>query len=455
MRFVLAFILTTAALGANARQPNVVVILADDLGWSDLGCYGNKYVDTPNLDRLAQQGMRFTDAYAPAPICSASRAALLTGQSPARLHIEFVTKPDGSKVPPGTILRQPDYPRDLPLEALTIAESLPTSYVSGFFGKWHLTQECDTYLGWGKTMGPLQQGFTDGTEHRGSHPYGYTKEEKKSVTIYRKGEYPVDSLAMKAISFLQSNKQKPFLLYYSMYYVHDPVQTRCQWLKDKYSERLGPGTKEDYIQYAAFLETMDAQAGQLLKALDDLELSKNTVVFFLSDNGGHPRYTRTPLHGSKWNLYEGGIRVPMIVRWPGVVKGGTISSDPVIGTDLFPAIMNLTAEPQESIRHTDGMSLLPILREPGKKFNRDRVITWHFPYYHPEFVNTKPQSAIREGNYKLIYFYEDERTELYDLAKDRNERHDLSRQLPKVNSRMKENLLSSLKASRARFPVKL
>jgi arylsulfatase A len=187
---VLATLMVLARdIGAQttSARPNVVVILADGLGWADLGCYGNKDIDTPNLDRLAAQGMRFTDAYAPAPICSPSRAALLTGKSPARLQFEFVTKPDNSAVPPNTLLAQPEYPRDLPLRESTLAELvMPRGYRTGFFGKWHLTQENDAYLGWGIRFGPLQQGFSEGLEHRGSHPMGIRRWKKHPSVVIRK-----------------------------------------------------------------------------------------------------------------------------------------------------------------------------------------------------------------------------------------------------------------------------
>src|SRR3546814_714157 len=298
----------------DGDRPNILIILADDLGWGDLGCYGNAQVVTPHLDRLAREGMRFTQAYAPAPICSPSRAAILTGRSPARLNFEFVTKPDGSPVPAGTRLQQPSFPRDLPLEEITLSEIIDSTYRTGYFGKWHLTQENDHYLGWGEKLGPLQQGFEIGSENRGSHPYSYTAQEKKTFGEWKQGEYPPDALTQEAIGFLNSEKDQPFLLYYSMYYVHSPVRTRCRWLFEKYKSLLGAGATEKQIHYAAFLETMDAYIGQLLQALESTGQSENTLVIFLSDNGGHPGFWgNAPLRGSKWNLYEGGFRLPILV----------------------------------------------------------------------------------------------------------------------------------------------
>lgn len=442
------------SLPAGLRgQPNVVFILADDLGWSDPGCFGNPITETPHLDRLAAEGMQFTNAYAPAPICSPSRAAILTGRSPARLHFEFVTKEDGSKPPAGTLLEQPAFPRDLPLDEVTLAEATGSSYATGFFGKWHLTQENDRYLGWGEKFGPLQQGFDAGSETRGSHPYDYSEAEKQRFGNYREGEYPRDDLTEAAIRFLESNKNRPFLLYYSMYYVHTPVQTRCRWLYDKYEALLGPGSSEKRIHYAAFTETLDAYLGRLMNVLDELGLAENTVVIFMSDNGGHPSYTdNAPLNGSKWNLYEGGVRVPMIVRWPEVVRPGSVCDIPVTGMDIFPTVCALAGVKPDPSAALDGVDIVPLLKDPSGAGWQRRMLSWHFPYYHPAFVDTKPQSSIRVGHYKLIYFYEDERMELYDLSKDPGETRDLSTTMPDEAVQMKRMLFNELKKVKARIP---
>ncbi|TCS85860.1 putative sulfatase [Anseongella ginsenosidimutans] len=439
---------------APPSRPNIVFILADDLGWSDIGCYGNPSISTPNLNKLAREGMLFSDAYAPAPICSPSRAAFLTGKSPARLHFEFVSKPDGSKAPAGTRLQQPAYPRDLPLEEITLAEAIDSTYATGFFGKWHLTQENDRYLGWGDTFGPLQQGFDKGSEGLGSHPYAYSKEEKKTFGNFQRGEYPEDALTGEAVAFLKSVKGRPFLLYYSMYYVHTPVQTRCRWLYDKYKKLQGAAATEKSIHYAAFVETMDGYVGQLLEALEETGQAENTVVIFTSDNGGHPSFTaRGKLKGSKWNLYEGGVRVPMIVRWPGVVKPGSICRIPVTGVDVFPTICSITGAKTDPPRARDGADITPLLRDPSGAGWKREMLYWHFPYYHPDFVNTKPQSSIREGRYKLLYFYEEGRTELYDLSRDPGEGRDLSLAMPGKAARMKDSLFDELQKVKARFPL--
>src|SRR5690606_14275593 len=439
----------------KAQHPNILVILADDLGWADLGCYGNRTVSTPHLDRLAGEGMLFTDAYAPAPICSPSRAAFLTGKSPARLQFEFVSKPSGSKAPNGTVLVQPPFPRDLPLKEVSLAEMLPPVYTSGFFGKWHLTQENDRYLGWGDRFGPLQQGFDQGSESRGSHPYGFGKAEQNTFGTYSEGEYPADRLTEEAIAFLRSTGNRPFLLYYSMYYVHTPVRTRCKWLYEKYRRLFGPGASGKQIHYASFIATMDAYVGQLLQALEETGQRENTVVIFLSDNGGHPGYADNgPLRGSYWSLYEGGVRVSMIDRWPKGIQPGSVCSIPVIGMDLFPTLVKLSgAVPARPLKQ-DGVDLNPLFRNPAGTGWERNTLFWHFPYYHPDFVNTKPQSAIRLGNHKLIYFYEEERSELYDLATDPGETQDLALRMAGKVRRMEKNLLEELRRVNARFPVK-
>lgn len=464
-----AFSIGETAVRRETR-PNIIVILADDLGWSDLGCYGNTIIATPHLDRLAREGMRFTNAYAAAPICSPSRAALLTGRSPARLRFEFVTKPDGSRPPEGTLLQQPAFPRDLPLEETTLAEAIDRTYITGYFGKWHLTQENDRYLGWGEKFGPLQQGFDTGSETRGSHPYTYSSEEKKTFGNFEPGTYPQDALTEAAIDFLKSAGDRPFLLYYSMYYVHTPVRTRCKWLYDKYSallkdpgaapvsgqaaiDRLTDKEVENRIHYAAFTETMDAYVGRLLTALKASGLEDNTVVIFTSDNGGHPSFTTSAsLKGSKWNLYEGGIRVPMIVRWPEVVPAGSTCDVPVNGTDLFPTVCALAGSNRALSPRLDGVSLLPLFKDPsGRKWPR-RNLYWHFPFYHPDFVDTRPQSALREGRYKLIWFYETQRAALYDLREDPGEANDLSRSMPGRTRRMTRELFNELQSVNARLP---
>lgn len=454
-----ATLLALLPAGAVAAPPNIVFILADDLGMSDLGVYGQKLAETPHLDRLAQQGMRFTQAYAPAPICSASRAALLTGRTPARLHFEFVTKDPKAEHPAGTALQEPPFPVDLSLAEVTLAEVLgPAGYASGFFGKWHLTQANDRYLGHGETFGPRQQGFDTASETRGSHPYSYLPEGSKGVPPFgalAPGEFAPDALTDEAVDFLRSNRDRRFLLYLSHYYVHAPVHTRSEWLFKKYrakAARLDLPVSDGQIRYAAMIETMDHLVGRVLTALDELGLTENTLVVFTSDNGGHPHYVAgDPLRGGKWTLYEGGVRVPLLVRWPGRTAAGAVSETPVTGTDFFPTFCEAAGATPAGDRSRDGLSLVPLLAGRSRTLARD-TLTWHFPYYHPWVVGTKPVSAIRRGGLKLLYFYEDRRAELYDLRADPGEQRDQAAARPQEAAELLAQLQAELTAQGARLP---
>jgi iduronate 2-sulfatase len=426
-----------AAAGRKARpgrKPNIVFVLADDLSWSDPGCYGNPLHDTPNLDRLAAQGMRFTDGYSPAPICSASRAALLTGRSPARLNFEFVTKDRPGRQPGNHRMKTPPYTMNLPLEEVTFAERLKEAgYVTGFSGKWHLNQHHQRYLGWSPTHGPKAQGFDHAIETFGSHPYGYQPKNPGIDPAIKPGEFPRDSVTDNAIAFMRQNREQPFLLYLCHYYVHTPVKTLSQWLLDKYEARIPKDSKQrkNRVRYGAFVETLDHHVGQIMGAIDELGLAEETLFVFTADNGGHPEYAANgPLRGSKWNLYEGGIRVPFIVRWPGRTKAGEVTDEPVIGTDLFPTFLEVAGARRDEQREIDGVSLASFLRG-GEMPERTQPMVWHFPYYHPEkkfgeqlrkigvndfaVSQTFPQSAIRVGKYKLMRFYEARAEEFYNL----------------------------------------
>ncbi len=437
---------------ATPLKPNIVFIFVDDLSWSDVGAYGSRYCETPNLDRFAQEGLRFTDGYCPAPICSASRAAVLTGRSPARLHFEFVSKAKGSAPPAAKRLIQPSYIQDLPLSAITLAEVLrPTGLTTGCVGKWHLTQQNNRYLGYGKTHGPAQQGFDYTAEDRGAHPYTY---ENREFGDLKPGEYPGDATTENAIHFMKMNRERPFVLYFSNYFPHRPVHTRCKWLYDKYREKATADMSEKRIMYGAFVETMDHYLGQFFQAMDDLGLADKTFVVFLSDNGGNPEDTSNlPLRGCKWTLYEGGVRVPFMVRWPGVVEPASTSDLPVMGTDLFPTFCELAGVQPDPTVPLDGLSLVPLLKGEREDLGR-KSLYWHFPYYHPPegYEGTTPCSAIRKGSFKLVHFYEDHRNELYDLAEDLGEQKDLSRDLHEKTRELQDNLFAYLQSVNARLP---
>ena len=469
---VLSIAFSGIGFGTERSRPNIVLILADDLSWSDLGCYGHPWHDTPHLDRMAQQGMRFTQAYAAAPICSASRASIQTGRTTARLHFEFVTKnnPGHQKVEGDTLLQAPPFTLNLPLSEATIAERLAhAGYETAFFGKWHLNAHYQRYLGWSPTHGPLRQGYQIAIEDFGSHPYSWGKRQPEPIT--EDGGFPDDSMIARAVRFIRQPHPRPYFMMASQFYVHTPVKTSCQWLLGKYEQRVPKDAlnRERRVTYAAFVEELDHRIGRLLNAIDESEQAGNTLVLFTSDNGGHPEFTaNAPWRGSKWNLYEGGIRAPLIARWPNHVEPGTVSTAPVIGYDLLPTCLEAAREPH--VEGIDGLSFLPALQEQPTRQASERTLLWHFPYYHPErgykdaqnkigindfaVSKTTPQSALRRGRYKLLYFYETEGAELYDLVADPGEQHDLSGMTPDVAKELKNVLLQQLQAAKARFPTK-
>lgn len=467
-------------------KPNIILIYADDLGYSDPGCYGVKYgntfTETPNLDRLASEGMIFTNAYAAAPICSPSRAALLTGKSPARLGFEFVTKYEGDsfawedeswlKKYEDKQLICPPFTTTLPLDEETVAEKLKEhGYVTGMVGKWHVAPHHKKYLGWSLSHGPRQQGFDWAAETFGAHTYGYTNKDQNMV--YPIGKYPEDELTNKAIEYIGKEHQEPFFLFVSHYFVHTPIDDRLDWLINKYRQKslqVNEVFPESLIRYAAFVDRLDHYIGLILDAIDDSGSAENTLVIFTSDNGGHPSFAfNRPFRGSKWNLYEGGIRVPMLVRWPKVVDKGSVCDDPVIQLDLLPTFMEICGQQYSTGEDIDGLSILPLLQGDKIQELEERPLVWHFPYYHPEggayneageeigtedrkVSKTKPQSAIRKGSYKLIYFYESNEFELYDLKEDVQESNDLSQSHPGVAEELESELFNYLSKVNARFP---
>ncbi|MCA9112218.1 MAG: sulfatase [Planctomycetaceae bacterium] len=467
--FVLIAFLSSIGVCQGSDRPSVVFILVDDLGWSDLGCYGNKAHRTPHIDRLAAEGMRFTDAYSPAPICSASRASILTGKTVPRLRFEFVTKNEAGhqRLDTDVPLETPPFTLNLPLEERTVAERLSTlGYETAFLGKWHVSQHYQQrYLAWHPKFGPRAQGFSLADEDFGDHPYAWQGRPRPADLPH--GQFPQDTVIQRAAEFIRQDHAQPFFLMTSLYHVHTPVKNRCRWLVNEYEGRIpadSPNCKKR-LEYAAFVETMDHHVGTILDAIEASGRRENTLVVLLSDNGGHPEYcANAPLRGSKWNLYEGGIRVPMLARWPGHIEAASTCSTPVIGYDLLPTFVDLAGGQAEDV---DGLSLAELFTNPDANWSRSLI--WHFPYYHPESsfsiaieqigVNdfavsqTRPQSALRRGNHKLIKFAEDGRTELYNLSEDISEQHDLSRKLPARSHELNTELEQKLDAMQARRAI--
>ena len=445
---ILVFLVFEIASGAasKAQPPNILFILADDLGWSDLGCYGHKIHGTPNIDRLAGHGMRFTDGYAASPVCGPTRASILSGKYPSRTgytHNWLTPNPE----------EQPFWGEGIPrtrhafmrLDEFTLAETLKVSgYQTGFVGKWHLG-ETPYY--------PHRQGFdiNVGGSHWG-HPYdGYFSPYKMpNLENGPKGEYLTDRLTGEAINVMEdfSESRKPWLMFMSFYTVHGPIQGKSEKIAKYQRKYRRTPAESSHAKYAAMVESLDESVGRLTRWLDHKDLRKDTVIIFTSDNGGWAQATTNkPLRSFKGHLLEGGIRVPWIISWPGVTKSGSISRNPVISTDFYPTILDIIGLKLRPEQHRDGVSLTPVLRgDPD--FERGPIV-WHYPHIRI----SKPSSAIRMGNWKLIYYYQDERRELYNLENDIGESNDLASRLPEKAAAMKARLDAMLNDQGAKIPT--
>ena len=405
----LASLLATVVTLAAARPPNIVFILADDLGIRDLGCYGRRDHHTPRLDRLAAEGTRFASAYCAQPICSPSRAAILTGKAPARLHL--TTYLPGRPDSPAQRLLHPVIRQELPLAELTLAERLRAAgYVSACIGKWHLG---------GTGFEPRDQGFDVFHPGRANTP--------PSATEGGKGEYDLTAAAER---FIEANRTRPFFLYLAHNSPHIPYAAA--------TNRVARQSGAYEPVYAAVIETLDDAVGRLLDRIEALGLVNETLVVFTSDNGGlhvpegpHARITsNAPFRAGKGFLYEGGLRIPLIVRWPGHVPAGRVVDAPVINTDWVPTLLASAGLPQP--RDLDGVNLLPLLTRRGAP--PSRRFYWHFPHYTNQ--GSRPGGAVRDGRWKLVERYDDGVIELFDLAHDPGEAHDLSRAQPRVTRRL-------------------
>ena len=432
-----------AGADAESRRPNFVFFLIDDLGWVDTGCYGSRFYETPSIDRLAGDGMRFTNAYAACCVCSPTRASILTGKYPARLHLtDYIP---GQKKP-WAMLRVPDWTPHLALEEMTIAEALKAAgYVSASIGKWHLGNE--PYY-------PERQGFdlNFGGCSAGNPPsyfYPYAKGTRTSLNIAtgKEGEYLTDRLTHEAEQFLENNRDRPFFLYFPHYAVHTPLEAKKEKI-EKYKAKAKPDAGQKNPTYAAMIESVDESVGRILKKLDELGIAGQTVVFFMSDNGGVARITsNAPLRAGKGTLYEGGIREPLIVRWPGVVEPGSVCETAVISVDFYPTILAMAGLEPAAGQTVDGVSLVPLLRQIGG-VQRDAVY-WHYPHYH----ETKPCGAIRQGDYKLIEYYEDGRLELYNLRADIGEQNNLAESTPEKAAELRGRLEEWRQSVGAQMPT--
>ena len=491
----IAFLLPSV-VPANDRSPNIVFFLVDDLGWRDLGCYGSNFYETPNIDRFAEQSVRFSQAYATCHVCSPTRASIMTGKYPARLHLTDWLS--GRRDFPFQKLKNAEIHQHLPLEEITIAETLKKhGYRTAHIGKWHLGED---------PFGPLQQGFDIQIPrwNKGWPKAGYHAPFKFDALDSQPGQYLTDRLTEEAVKFIEVSKDQPFFLYLSHFAVHDPIQGRAD-LVAKYEEKQknvpppkgaafvlegNPDTTDplskkdlaarmespqwsgyqvlpdrtvkikqhqDNVQFAAMVESVDESLGRVLAKLKALDLDDNTIVILFSDNGGMSganfgrpdRIVRgdqldrafstsnLPLRGAKGWLYEGGVREPLIIHWPGQGQQNKVCDVPVISTDFYPTILEMLGLPQQPEQHADGVSIVPLVKG-AKKLGRE-AIYWHFPHYSNHGMQS-PGGAIRAGDYKLLEYFENGTVQLFNLRIDIGEQNNLSKTEPEKAAELRSML---------------
>jgi arylsulfatase A-like enzyme len=469
---ILVFLsLAQPVLSGDAVKPNVIFVLADDLGWGELGCYGNGFNETPHLDRLAKGGMRFTQAYAAAPVCSPYRAALLTGQYPARVGITDYLRPNSANA--------------LSTDHLTLPEMFRRGgYRTGMIGKWHLTGYA--HHGAEHEVKPVDQGFgweiareVKGVGNGANFwPYVFRDQGVRWINIpeNRLGEeeFLVDRMNREAVDFIERNKDGPFFLYLSHYAPHTILNGKPE-LVEKYRSKHAPGksTREkcylckdrgrpgDSLHHwagdhnphlAAMLESIDDGIGMVRNKLDELGLADNTIVIFTSDNGGETNVTsNAPLRGGKSELYEGGIRVPMVVHWPGQTPASSVCSEAVSNVDFYPTLLEAAGIEADEAQPLDGVSILPTWRDSQGRVDRS-ALYWHYPLDRAHFLGGRSSGAIRQGGWKLIEFFDTGESELYALNDDPAEEHNIASDHPQMTAMLKASLLAWRQSVDARTP---
>ena len=435
-----------------AGKPNIVLILADDLGWTDLGCYGSTYYETPHIDRLAKEGMRFTSGYTAGPNCTPTRAALMSGQYGARTGVFTVGSIDRFDwrsrplAPPQNVV-------NLPKALAILPQPLKDAgYATAMFGKWHLGQNDEFH--------PGKRGFDEAIVTGGKH-FNFVTDPPVE---YPKGQYLADFLTDKSVDFIKRNRDKPFFLYLPHFGVHAPRQAKPE-IVERFKKKPAAGGHHDPV-YAAMIYSVDESVGRILATLDELKLADNTLVIFSSDNGGVGGYVRegvregkdttdnAPLRGGKGMLYEGGVRVPFVFRFPGKIKPGGASDAPIISVDLLPTFVEL-ARAEAPDQPLDGVSLVAHLQ--GKPLERDAVY-WHFPSYlgagGVDKWRTKPVGAIRRGDHKLLEWYEDGKLELYNLKADIGQKDNLAETHPELAKQLQGKLAAWRESVGAKMPGK-
>jgi len=438
---ILLFLCIPAMVLSAAQKPNFVFLLVDDLGWGDFGCYGAEFHETPNIDKLASQGMMFNNGYAACTVCSPSRAAILSGCYPARLHL---TDWIAGHRHPYAKLSVPDWKTKLDHERVLLPEALKEAgYATAFLGKWHLMpigkedfdQHYPTSHGFDVNIGGREWGHPKGPGRYFS-PFGMP-----NLDDGKPGDFLTDKLTDAAVDFLDTmNKDKPFLMYFAYYTLHAPVMASPELVK-KYTEKAKTfeNKKNEYInpKRAGMVESLDQSVGRIMQKLEQMSVADNTVVILTGDNGGDYDQTTAGLKGYKGFSHEGGTREPFVVKWPGKTKAGSTCEEMVIGTDFYPTMLEMAGLPQKPDQHKDGISIVPLLTGKSKNLDRD-MLYWHYPHYH----RTKPYGAIRHGNWKLIEFFENGTLELYDLKNDPNETKNLATNQPEKAQKLLKELVA-------------
>jgi len=429
------------ALCAAAKPPNIVFLLVDDLGFGDFGCYGAEFHETPNIDQLANEGMRFTNAYAACTVCSPSRAAILSGRYPARLRLtDWITGHSYANAK----LAVPDWTMKIAHERVLLPEALKEGgYVTAFFGKWHLmpdgAEDFDKHY-------PTEHGFDSNV---GGREWGQPRGKGKYFWPFdmpglgdgEEGDYLTDKLTDTALEFLDATeREQPFLLYLSYYTLHGPIMCPPA-LRAKYAEKAKnfSNEKNEYVNpgRAGMVESLDTSVGRIVAKLEELGISGNTLVVLTGDNGGNFDETTAGLKGYKGFSHEGGTREPFIVKWPGKVAENTTCDVVTIGTDLYPTFLDAAGLPLRPDEHLDGLSIVPLLEGAVTELDRD-TLYWHYPHYH----RTKPYGAVRSGDWKLIEFFEDGALELYNLKNDPSESRNLIGAQPGKAKLLMENMVA-------------
>lgn len=433
----------TAQSGDGDRPPNIILFHVDDLGWKDTGSFGSDLYQTPNIDRLAKNGTKFTNAYAAATVCSPTRGALMTGMYPARTNLtDWIP---GHRFGKKKLL-PPDWTKRLKHDHTTIAEALKQAgYATAHVGKWHLapTESDDT-----EEYYPTDHGFdvNFGGNHMGQppsyyYPYSDGNEDQRDIIEHLpdgRKTYLTRRLTDHAIQFIEKHWNEPFFINFAYYNVHYPYQPR-KTMADKYHKMNRRGKQHQNPRYAGMVQSVDYSVGRILNILRTFNIDENTLIVFAGDNGGTGATSMKPLRNGKGSPYEGGVRVPWIMSWPGVTEPGTTSDEPVITMDLYPTFLEAAGAEgdAEHNKNVDGLSLVPLMKNPDASLDRE-AIYFHYPHYHPG--GATPYSSLRKGKWKFYHFYEDDHVELYNLQEDIGEEKDLSSKKPEKVKQLRNDL---------------